>query len=221
MTAKPADVHASAPFDYVRDPDAIYRASFAAIRDALDLSVLPTDAHALAVRMVHACGLPDIVSSLVVTDGAVATGRGALMAGAPILVDAEMVASGIIRARLPRDNDVLCTLNDDGVAAEARARGETRSSVAVERWADHLAGAVVVIGNAPTALFRLLECLEAGAPQPALIIGLPVGFVGAAESKDALIAHAGSTPFVTLTGRFGGSAVAAAALNAISGNDAP
>lgn len=221
MTAKPADRTPAMPsFDYVREPDAIYDASFAAIAHAADLSFLPDDMAGVAARMVHACGLPEIIASLVFSKGAGRVGRAALAGGAPIFVDAEMVASGIIRARLPAKNAVICTLNDAGIREEARGRSETRSSVAVEHWGEKLAGAVVVIGNAPTALFRLLEMLQANAPlsdfRPALIIGLPVGFVGAAESKEALITHAGPVPFITLRGRFGGSAVAAAALNALS-----
>ena len=218
MTAKPADAMGQAgSFAYIRDPDAIYAASFSAIACALDLSGLPEDMASVAARMVHASGMVEIVDALVFSDGAGIAGRNALALGAPILADAEMVASGIIRSRLPANNEILCTLNAPGVAEDAKRRGETRSAVAVEHWQERLAGSVVVIGNAPTALFRLLERLAAGAPKPALIIGLPVGFVGAAESKDALVAHANGVPFITLTGRMGGSAMAAAALNALSG----
>ena len=201
---------------YERDPAAIYRRSFAAIRAATDFSGFEAAFEPVAVRLVHACGLPEIVDNLKASPGAATAGRGALTSGAPILCDAEMVAHGITRTRLPAANRVICTLNDPGVAEAARAQGTTRSAAAVEHWIDALEGAVVAIGNAPTALFRLLELLEEGAPKPALILGFPVGFVGAAESKQALIDRAGDVPFITLAGRFGGSALAAAAVNAIA-----
>ncbi|MFO1113920.1 MAG: precorrin-8X methylmutase [Rhodospirillales bacterium] len=207
-------------YDYVRDPDEIYRRSFAAIRAEADLSEVPAELEPLAVRMIHAAGDTGIAGDLAFSPDAATAGRQALAAGAPILVDAEMVASGIIRARLPKDNAVLCTLREPGIAEAARHAGTTRSAAAVERWRDRLEGAVVAIGNAPTALFRLLELLDEGAPKPALILGFPVGFVGAAESKEALIAHAGGVPFVTLRGRRGGSAFAAAAVNALAGSSA-
>ena len=204
-------------FDYVSDPAEIYRRSFAAIRAETDLDGLPPDLAPVAVRLVHACGMPDIVPDLAWRDGAAGAGRAALRAGAPVLTDAPMVAQGIIRAALPRDNPVICTLNDAGVAEDARARGTTRSAAAVDRWTDRLDGAVVVIGNAPTALYRLLELLAGGAPEPAVILGFPVGFIGAAESKEALTST--TVPFLTLRGRRGGSALAAAAVNALAAPD--
>ena len=204
-------------YDYIRDPDEIYRRSFATIHAEADLSAVPADLEPLAVRIIHAAGDPGILADLVSSPGAAAMGRQALAAGAPIFVDAEMVASGIIRGRLAQNNPVLCTLHDPGIAEAARRAATTRSAAAVERWRERLGGAVVAIGNAPTALFRLLEMLDAGAPKPALILGFPVGFVGAAESKEALIAHPGGVPFVTVRGRRGGSAFAAAAVNALAG----
>lgn len=203
-------------FDYLRDPAAIYQASFAAIRTEADLGRFPGDLEPVAVRLVHACGLPSILDDLTATPDAATVGRAALRAGAPILCDAEMVAHGITRSRLPVDNAVVCALNAPGVAEAARLLATTRSAAAVDRWTDHLNGAVVAIGNAPTALFRLLELLADGAPKPAVILGFPVGFVGAAESKQALIAHAAGIPHITLRGRFGGSALAAAAVNALA-----
>ncbi|MGB0747612.1 MAG: precorrin-8X methylmutase [Magnetospiraceae bacterium] len=196
-------------FEYCRDPAEIYRQSFAAIRAACDLTAIPADLQPLALRIVHACGDPDILNHLRWSAGAGQAGATALQRGAPILCDANMVAAGITRRFLPTQNPVICTLD------QARAKGSTRAAAAVDLWQAQLTGAVVAIGNAPTALFRLLELLAAGAPPPALIIGLPVGFIGAAESKQALADHAGDTPFVTLLGRRGGSAYAAAAVNAL------
>ncbi|HYN37621.1 MAG TPA: precorrin-8X methylmutase [Rhodospirillales bacterium] len=213
--ARPAAVSA---YDYVRDPDEIYRRSFATIRAEADLAAVPADIEPLLVRMIHAAGDPAVVADVAWTEGAAAAGRRALAAGAPILVDAAMVASGVIRARLPAANAVLCTLGEPGIAEAAQAAGTTRSAAAVDRWRERLEGAVVAIGNAPTALFRLLELLDDGAPKPALILGFPVGFVGAAESKEALVAHPGGVPYVTLRGRRGGSAFAAAAVNALAGS---
>ena len=204
------DIH-----DWIKDPDEIYRQSFATIGAEIDLDALPADLRDLAVRVVHACGMTDIVASLAWSDGAAAAGAQALAQGAPILVDAEMVSHGIIRRRLPKANPVICALNDPAVPATAKALGTTRSAIAVDLWLPHLDGAVVAIGNAPTALFRLLELIEQGAPRPALVLGFPVGFVGAAESKQAL-AQSG-LPFVALRGRRGGSAMAAAAVNALAG----
>lgn len=172
----------------------------------------------MALRLIHACGMPDIVADLAFSDHAVDAGRAALAAGAPVLVDAEMVAHGIVRARLPADNAILCTLNRAPVRSAAKRLGITRSAAAVELWRPHLDGAVVAVGNAPTALFRLLELIAEGAPRPALILGFPVGFVGAAEAKAALAAS-DDIAFVTLRGRRGGSALAAAAVNALA--DAP
>lgn len=202
--------------DYLRDPAAIYAASFAAIRAEVDLAGLPPEAHDLAIRLVHACGMPDLVADLVVSPGAVAAGRAALAAGATVLCDAEMVAHGVIRRALPQRSKVLCRLNDEGVLPLSKERSTTRSAAQVDFWDWDLEGAVVAIGNAPTALFRLLERLDEGAPRPALIIGMPVGFVGAAESKAALVRDSRGIPFVTVSGRRGGSALAAAAVNALA-----
>jgi precorrin-8X/cobalt-precorrin-8 methylmutase len=199
----------------LEDPDAIYRASFALIRLEAPIDRLPADFQALALRLIHSCGMPDILDDLAWTADAVAAGRAALAAGAPILVDATMVAAGIRRDRLPAANRVVCTLHDERTPARAAALATTRSAAAVELWRDRLEGAVVAIGNAPTALFRLLELLTGGAPAPALVLGFPVGFVGAAEAKEALIAHRPAVPYVTLRGRRGGSSLAAAAVNAL------
>ena len=202
---------------YLRDPAAIYRESFAAIRREAPLDRLPEELRPLVLRLVHACGMPDIVADLAWTPDAVGAGRAALRAGAPILVDATMVQAGI-RSRLTA-NPILCTLNDDATAARAAASSTTRSAAAVEGWRERLAGAVVAIGNAPTALFRLLELLADGAPRPALVLGFPVGFIGAAEAKEALIGYRPQVPHITLRGRRGGSAMAAAALNALLDDD--
>lgn len=202
--------------DYIRDGQEIYRRSFATIRAEADLGAIPPDMEKLAVRVIHACGMVDIVSDLAFSPGAGAAGRAALQAGAPILCDARMVAEGITRPRLPKDNRVICTLHDDGVPDLAKTLGNTRSAAALEHWREHLQGSVVVIGNAPTALFYLLEMLDAGAPKPALIIGMPVGFIGAAESKDALAADSRGVPYVVVRGRRGGSAMAVAAVNALA-----
>ena len=204
--------------DYLRDPDAIYAASFAAIDDDTDLSAIPADLHDIARRLVHAIGDPDLVADFVASAEAGQAGRAALTTGAPILTDSRMLADGIIRPRLPAGNRVICTLGLGSVAGNATRAATTRSAAAVELWAPFLGDAVVAIGNAPTALFRLLEGIAAGWPRPALIVGLPVGYVGAAESKDALIAAA-PAPFLTLRGRRGGSALAAAAVNALAQRD--
>jgi precorrin-8X/cobalt-precorrin-8 methylmutase len=202
--------------DYLKDPDAIYRASFAAIREAVALDALPEALRPLAVRLVHACGRVEVAAALKWQDDPSGAARAALEAGAPVLVDATMVAAGITRRFLPHGNDVICTLGDDRTAALAADMNTTRSAAAVDLWRPHLGGAVVAIGNAPTALFRLLEILaEQGAPRPAAILAFPVGFVGAAESKDALVAAETGVPYVTLPGREGGSALAAAAVNAV------
>ncbi|MCD2469659.1 precorrin-8X methylmutase [Jiella sp. MQZ9-1] len=201
----------------MRDPAAIYAESFRIIRDEADLSGIPDEAEPIAVRMIHACGMTDIVSSLTIFEGAVAAGRAALDAGAPILCDSEMVAHGIISANLKQQNKIVCRLTDPRTRRIAEREGTTRSAAQVDLWGDDLLeGAIVAIGNAPTALFRLLERLDDGAPRPALIIGLPVGFVGAAESKAALLADSRGVPFVTLSGRLGGSALAAAVVNALA-----
>ncbi|QGV79510.1 precorrin-8X methylmutase [Streptomyces ficellus] len=202
-------------FDYEKDGAEIYRQSFATIRAEADLADLPADVGQVAVRMIHACGMVDLVRDLAYTPDVVARAREALRAGAPVLCDARMVASGITRKRLPADNDVVCTLSDPSVPDLAAELGTTRSAAALELWRDRLDGAVVAVGNAPTALFRLLEMIEAGAPRPAAVIGIPVGFIGAAESKDALAAFPGLEHLV-VRGRRGGSAMAAAAVNAIA-----
>jgi precorrin-8X/cobalt-precorrin-8 methylmutase len=202
--------------DYLKDPDEIYRASFAAIRDAVDLGDVPESLQPLVIRLVHACGRPEIVKALHWSGDPVTAAHEALKCGAPVLVDATMVAAGIMRASLPRDNDIICTLTDDRAYAGAKRLATTRSSAAVDLWLPSLAGAVIAIGNAPTALFRLLELLaQPETPRPAAIFAFPVGFIGAAESKQALIDAKLDAPYMTLTGREGGSAFAAAAINAV------
>ncbi|WP_110951100.1 precorrin-8X methylmutase [Pseudomonas bohemica] len=202
--------------DYIRDGQEIYRNSFAIIRAEARLDTIPADLEKLAVRVIHASGMVDAVEGLRFSPGAGAAGRQALAAGAPILCDAHMVAEGVTRARLPANNQVICTLKHESVPELARELGNTRSAAALELWRPHLEGAVVVIGNAPTALFYLLEMIDAGAPKPALILGFPVGFVGAAESKDMLAADSRGVPYVIMQGRRGGSAMAAAAVNALA-----
>jgi precorrin-8X/cobalt-precorrin-8 methylmutase len=202
--------------DYIRDGQAIYRNSFAIIRAEADLSRIPPDLEKLAVRVIHACGMVDVVQDLQFSPGAGAAGRQAIAAGAPILCDAHMVAEGVTRTRLPANNPVICTLKDERVPGMAQEQGNTRSAVALELWRPLLEGSVVVIGNAPTALFHLLDMIDAGAPRPALILGFPVGFVGAAESKAMLAADSRGIPFVVVNGRRGGSAMAAAAVNALA-----
>jgi precorrin isomerase len=204
------------PLDYIRDGAEIYRQSFATIRAEAKLDCLPADFDKVAVRLIHACGMIDIVTDLDYSIDAVRVGRAALAAGAPILCDARMVADGVTRKRLPADNRVICSLADPQVLDLAIKLENTRSAAALELWRPHLAGAVVAIGNAPTALFRLLELLDQGAPKPALILGFPVGFVGAMESKAALAADSRGVPFLTIHGRRGGSAMAAAAVNALA-----
>lgn len=202
--------------EYIRDGQEIYRNSFAIIRAEANLTGIPADLEKLAVRVIHACGMVEVVEDLRFSPGAGKAGRDALAAGATILCDAHMVAEGVTRTRLPAHNPVICTLKQDCVPALARELGNTRSAAALELWRPHLAGAVVVIGNAPTALFYLLEMLDAGAPKPALILGFAVGFVGAAESKAMLAANSRGVPFVIMQGRRGGSAMAAAAVNALA-----
>ncbi len=203
--------------EYVRDGAEIYRRSFATIRAEADLSGLPGDVARVAVRMIHACGMVDLVRDIGFSPGVVTAARKALAGGAPILCDAEMVASGVTRSRLPAGNEVVCTLRDPAVPALAAAMGNTRSAAALDLWGDRLGGAVVAIGNAPTALFRLLEMVEAGAPRPAAVLGIPVGFIGAAESKDALAAS--DLEFLIVRGRRGGSAITAAAVNALASEE--
>ncbi|WSA85484.1 precorrin-8X methylmutase [Micromonospora sp. NBC_01796] len=202
--------------DYIRDGAEIYRRSFATIRAEADLSGLPDDVAAVTVRMIHACGMVDLPADVDHSPGVVSAARAALRAGAPILCDAEMVASGVTRTRLPADNEVICTLRDPRVPALATELGTTRSAAALELWGDRLDGAVVAVGNAPTALFRLLEMVDAGAGRPAAVLGIPVGFIGAAESKRALADHAGGLEYLVVHGRRGGSAMTAAAINAIA-----
>ncbi len=202
--------------EYIRDGQAIYDRSFAIIRAEADLSHIPADLEKLAVRVAHASGMVDIVDDIVFSENAGSAGRNALIAGAPILCDARMVAEGITRSRLPANNEVICTLNDPSIPDLAKKIGNTRSAAALDLWLHHLKGSVVAIGNAPTALFRLFELLENGAPKPALIIGMPVGFVGAAESKDELALNKYGVPFVIVRGRRGGSAMTAAAVNALA-----
>jgi len=201
---------------YLRDGSAIYERSFAIIRAEADLARFSPEEADVVVRMIHACGVVEAAQHIAFGGGAVAAGRAALAAGAPILCDAEMVAHGITRARLPAKNEVICTLNDARVPALAARGRTTRSAAALELWTKRLAGAVVAIGNAPTALFRLLEMLDTGAPKPAVILGIPVGFVGAAESKEALAADPRGVPYIVVRGRMGGSAMTAAAVNALA-----
>jgi precorrin-8X/cobalt-precorrin-8 methylmutase len=201
-------------YEYEKDGAEIYRRSFATIRAEADLTGLPDDVARVAVRMIHACGQVDLVEDLAFSPAVVARAREALDAGAPVLCDAEMVASGLTRRRLPKDNDVVCTLNDQRTPALAAELGTTRTAAALELWGDRLDGAVVAIGNAPTALFHLLEMIAAGAPRPAAVVGVPVGFIGAVESKDALAAS--DLDFLIVRGRRGGSAITAAAVNAIA-----
>lgn len=203
--------------DYIRDPAEIYRQSFATIGREADLANLPADLRPVAVRLIHACGMVDLVDDLAFSDDAAEAGRRALEAGAPVFCDVEMVRHGIIARRLPAGNEIVCMLNDSHVPEMAERMGTTRSAAQVDLWAERLGGAIVAIGNAPTALFRLLELIDAGAPKPALIVGMPVGFVGAAESKAELAGDPRGVPFVTVKGRRGGSAMAAAAVNAIAG----
>jgi precorrin-8X/cobalt-precorrin-8 methylmutase len=200
---------------YIRDGAEIYQNSFAIIRAETDLSRFNGSEEKVVVRIVHACGMVDIADDIVMSPTFAASASEALMRGAPVLCDAKMVAHGITRSRLPRNNEIICTLDDPAVAGLAAAQGNTRSAAALELWRPHLAGAVVAIGNAPTALFRLLEMFDEGAPLPAAIIGVPVGFVGAAESKEALAAQA-RVPFLVVRGRRGGSAMAVAAVNALA-----
>jgi precorrin-8X/cobalt-precorrin-8 methylmutase len=202
-------------FDYIRDGATIYAGSFATIRREADLTAFTPGEARVVVRMIHACGMVDLPGDVAFSPDFVTAARAALLAGRPILCDSEMVAHGITRARLPAGNEVICTLRDPATPALATCIGNTRSAAALELWGERMAGAVVAIGNAPTALFRLLELMEAGAPRPAAVIGIPVGFVGAAESKDALAAY-GRLPFVIVRGRRGGSAMAAAAVNALA-----
>jgi precorrin-8X/cobalt-precorrin-8 methylmutase len=201
-------------FDYVRDGAEIYRRSFAAIRAEADLARFPADVARVVVRMIHSCGMTDLPGDVGYSDGVVRAARAALLRGAPVLCDAQMVASGITKGRLPAGNEIVCTLNDPAVPALAERLRTTRSAAALDRWGSRLPGAVVAIGNAPTALFRLLELVQAGAGRPAAVFGIPVGFVGAAESKAAL-AESG-LEYLVVHGRRGGSAMTVAAVNAVA-----
>ncbi|KNA93305.1 precorrin-8X methylmutase [Gordonia jacobaea] len=201
--------------DYLRDAAEIYRQSFATIRAEADLAGFAPDVSGVVVRMIHACGETDLTKDVIATSGVVSAARSALEAGAPILCDSTMVASGVTRKRLPADNEVLCYLGEPGLPALAEQLSTTRTAAAVEYWRDRLDGAVVAIGNAPTALFALLDVVDAGAPRPAAIVGAPVGFIGAAESCAAL-ANRDDLDFITVAGRRGGSAIVAAAINALA-----
>lgn len=201
---------------YEKNPSAIYEMSFATVRQEARLDRFGPGMEALAIRLIHACGMVEVADRLAFSSGAYAAGHAALQAGAPIFCDCEMVGAGIIRRYLPQDNEVIVTLNDPRVPGIAAGIGNTRSAAAVELWAERLEGAVVAIGNAPTALFHLLELLDEGAPRPALILGFPVGFVGAAESKAELADNPRGCDFVALRGRRGGSAMASAAVNALA-----
>ncbi|OFJ55438.1 precorrin-8X methylmutase [Mycolicibacterium grossiae] len=202
--------------DYVRDAAEIYRQSFATIRAEADLARFPADVARVVVRLIHTCGQVDLTEHVAYTDDVVARTHAALAAGAPILCDASMVAAGITRSRLPADNEVVPLVSDARAADLALQLGSTRSAAGVDLWADRLDGAVLAIGNAPTALFRLLELVDQGAPVPAAVLGGPVGFVGSAQSKDELIARPRGMSYLVVTGRRGGSAMAAAAVNAIA-----
>jgi precorrin-8X/cobalt-precorrin-8 methylmutase len=202
-------------YAYIRDGAEIYRRSFAMIRAESDLRRFTPEEEIVAVRVIHACGMVEVAADVAFSKDAAIVAREALRKGAPILCDAKMVANGVTRARLPARNPVICTLDDPATARLAQELGTTRTAAAMELWRPHLAGAVVAIGNAPTALFRLLEMLDEGAPHPAAVIGMPVGFIGAAESKDALMAD-GRLPCIIVRGRKGGSAMTAAAVNALA-----
>ena len=201
--------------DYIRDPDEIYRRSFSTIEAEADLSRYSPAMRAVALRLVHACGMVDLLSDLIFSEGAAEAGRAALAAGKPVFCDVEMVRTGIMPSRLPAGNELVCTLNDPRASELGRAHADTRSAASVELWDERLEGAVVAIGNAPTALFRLLERLDKDAPKPALILGMPVGFVGAAESKAELASDPRNCHFITIAGRRGGSALASAAVNGL------
>lgn len=202
-------------YEYIREGAEIYRRSFATIRAEAELDGMPPEVAGVAVRMIHACGMVDLARDIAWSPNAVLAAREALRGGAPVFCDAAMVAAGVTRRRLPADNDILCTLGDPQVPQLAQELGTTRSAAAMELWRDRLEGAVVAVGNAPTSLFRLLEMVDAGAGKPAAVLGLPVGFIGAAESKRALADHPGLEHLV-VHGRRGGSAMAVAAINAIA-----
>ncbi|WP_460075709.1 precorrin-8X methylmutase [Roseibium sp. ROS1] len=203
-------------YDYEKDPAAIYRQSFSIVRSEAELSHLPDGLKPVAVRLIHACGMTDLPQDLAWSEDILSAAQDAFARAAPVFCDVEMVVHGVIRSRLPADCDVVCTLNDPAVPALAKELGTTRSAAAVELWRDRLEGAIVAVGNAPTALFHLLEMIAAGGPKPALVLGFPVGFVGAAESKEALISNPFKVPSLAVRGRRGGSAMAAAAVNALA-----
>ncbi|WP_158881021.1 precorrin-8X methylmutase [Amycolatopsis anabasis] len=205
--------------DHLKDGPEIYRRSFATIRAEAELDRFPADVSQVVVRMIHACGMVDLAPDVAFSPGVVAAARAALRAGAPVLCDTNMVASGITRRRLPADNEILCTLSDPRVPELAARMGTTRTAAALELWRDRLGGAVVAVGNAPTALFRLLELIEDGADRPAAVLGLPVGFIGAAESKQALADHPSGLDHLIVRGRRGGSAITVAAVNAIASEE--
>jgi precorrin-8X/cobalt-precorrin-8 methylmutase len=202
--------------DYLRDPAEIYARSFATIRAEADLSTWADDDCVIAERVIHACGMSDIVNDIRISEGFAAAAKAALTAGKPIIADCEMVRQGIIATQLPHDVNVICLLNDPQTRVIASEKKTTRSAAAVSLWTDCLEGALVVIGNAPTALFALLEALDAGVPEPAAVVAFPVGFVGAAESKAELVRDPRGIPYATLLGRRGGSAMAAAVVNAVA-----
>ena len=206
---------ASLMAEYIKDPAAIYARSFAIIREEADLRGIPASAHAIAIRVIHACGMVEVAHDLVITEDFAAAAQAALDNARPILVDAEMVRHGIIARQLPPGVEVICTLNDPRAKELGLSQQITRTAASVELWHNAIKSAVVVIGNAPTALFRLLELIDKGYPKPACIVGMPVGFVGAAESKDALIANPRGIPFATIKGRKGGSAMASSVINAL------
>ena len=206
-------------FNYIRNPAEIYARSFELIRAEVDFSKLPKNAEAIAIRIVHACGTPQIVDDLVITKTFATVAQQALALGKPIFVDTEMVRHGIIARQLPQGVEIICTLNDPRARAIGIASSITRSAAALQLWQEKLEGAIVVIGNAPTALFALLEMIDAGAPKPACIAGFPVGFVGAAESKAELIANPRGIPFATIKGRKGGSAIASSVINALTSDN--
>jgi precorrin-8X/cobalt-precorrin-8 methylmutase len=205
--------------DYIRDPAAIYARSFTLIRAEADFTRIPENARAIATRIIHSCGAVDILDDLLITETFADVAAKALAERKPILVDAEMVRHGIIPRFLPEDQEVICTLNDPRAREIGLAKSITRSSAAVELWKDRLAGSIVVIGNAPTALFRLFELIDETAAKPAVIVGMPVGFVGAAESKEELIKNPRGIPFATIRGRKGGSAMASSVINALTDRD--
>jgi precorrin-8X/cobalt-precorrin-8 methylmutase len=206
-------------FNYIRNPAEIYARSFDIIRSESDLSSIPKDAHDIAVRIIHACGMPEIISELVITPDFTSAARNALAHKRPILVDVEMVRHGIIARQLPEGVEIICTLNDPRAREIGIAQSITRTAASTQLWEDQLEGAIVVIGNAPTALFALLEMIDAGSAKPACIVGMPVGFVGAAESKAELIANSRGLPYATIKGRKGGSAMASSVINALTSNN--